>query len=347
MNNQNATVWGIHSEDDRLFLNHDIVAIGWNEVGDLGKIENSIDAFKERVRSLCTYAKPRAVPLFARMLYRFMYEMKIDDYIVFPSKIDRMINIGKIKGNYEYMPSDKLYYHTRKVEWLKHIPRTVFSQGALYEVGSALTLFSVKNYADEFLLSLDKNFSLSVTDDSDDESIVTTAEDIMQNTKDFILKELSRQLKGYPLESLVADLLNAMGYRTVVSPQGGDRGIDIIAYKDELPPRIAVQVKSQDAPISETLLQSLKGAMMPGDYGLFIALSAYTENAKKFLEVNPIIRGISGDELAELILRYYEQMSETYQQIIPLKKVYIPVGKDMNTTRRSSTDSDQNDNRTN
>ena len=37
-----------------------------------------------------------------------------------------------------------------------------------------------------------------------------------------------------------------MGYRTTVSAHGGDSGIDIIAYKDELPPRIAVQVKSQD-----------------------------------------------------------------------------------------------------
>ena len=29
-----------------------------------------------------------------------------------------------------------------------------------------------------------------------------------------------------------------MGYRTTVSAHGGDSGIDIIAYKDELPPRI-------------------------------------------------------------------------------------------------------------
>lgn len=335
----NAAVWGIHSEDDRLFLDKNIIGIGWNELGNLRNIKKSIDDFKDALYKEYTDAKPRAISNYSSMLYRFTYEMKMGDYVIFPSKKDRMINIGKIKSDYEYNKDIGMYHNIRKVEWLKHIPRTSFSQGALYEAGSALTLFSVKNYADEFLSSLDENFPLSVTDDSDDESIATTAEDIMQNTKDFILKELSRQLKGYPLESLVADLLNAMGYRTVVSPPGGDRGIDIIAYKDELPPRIAVQVKSQDAPISETLLQSLKGAMMPGDYGLFVALSAYTENAKKFLEVNPIIRGISGVELAELILRYYEQMSEKYQQMIPLKKVYIPVSKEMNESRMSSIDS--------
>ena len=44
------------------------------------------------------------------------------------------------------------------------------------------------------------------------------------------------------------------GYRTILSPHGGDSGIDITAYKDELPPRIVVQVKSQDGDIKETTM---------------------------------------------------------------------------------------------
>ena len=64
---------------------------------------------------------------------------------------------------------------------------------------------------------------------------------------------------------------------------------------------------------------------MPGDYGLFITLSNYTKNAQKFLDANPIIRGINGTELVDLILQYYERLDDKYQNIIPLKKVYIPV----------------------
>ena len=179
--------------------------------------------------------------------------------------------------------------------------------------------------ADEFLAALDNDFHKKMMDESDDESIAATADEIIENTKDFILKELSRQLKGYALEEFIANLLNAMGYRTTISPQGGDSGIDIIAYKDELPPRIAVQVKSQDGDIRETTIQSLKGAMMPGDYGLFVTLSNYTKNAQKFLDANPIIRGINGTELVDLILKYYEKLDDKYQNVIPLKKVYIPV----------------------
>jgi len=130
------------------------------------------------------------------------------------------------------------------------------------------------------------------------------------------------------LEGFVADLLRAMGYRTTVSSQGGDSGIDITAYKDEFPPRILIQVKSQDGEIKETTIQSLKGAMREGDYGLFITLSNYTKNAQKYLDSTPIIRGINGTELVDLILKYYDDLSDKYRKMIPLKQVYIPVPKE-------------------
>ena len=163
------------------------------------------------------------------------------------------------------------------------------------------------------------------TADTEDETIGATAEDIKESTKDFILKELSKNLKGYDLEEFVADLLRAMGYRTTLSPHGGDGGVDITAYKDELPPRILVQVKSQDGDIKESVLQSLKGALREGDYGTFVTLSNYTKNARKYLDNNPIIRGIDGSNLVDLILAHYERLSEKYQRMIPLEKVYIPV----------------------
>lgn len=327
-NSEDKKVWGIHTQNDNLFLNKDLIAIGWRAFGDLSKVEANRDAFKAHYIEAYPDAKKGQIANGAGMLYRFIYEMQIGDYVVFPSKTDRKINIGTVEGDYFYEDNDGEYVQRRKVKWLKHIPRLRFSQGALYEVGSALTFFSVKNYADEFLSALDKDFKKSVTsDNAEDESVGATAEDIVESTKDFILKELSCQLKGYDFEAFVADLLRAMGYRTTVSPQGGDSGIDITAYKDELPPRILVQVKSQDSDIKEATIQSLKGAMREGDYGLFVTLSNYTKNAQKYLDSTPIIRGINGTELVDLILKYYEELSEKYRKMIPLKMVYIPVPK--------------------
>ena len=267
------------------------------------------------------------MPTSSGMLYRFCYEVQIGDYVVYPSKSDRMINIGEVTGDYVYDPEQPEYVQVRSVKWLRHFPRMAFSQGALYEIGSAMSFFTVKNYADEFLSALDKGFKNKSAVDDEDETVGATADEIIESTKDFILKELSRNLKGYDLEEFVANLLRAMGYRTIVSPHGGDSGIDITAYKDELPPRILVQVKSQDSDIKETTIQSLKGAMREGDYGLFVTLSNYTKNAQKYLDSTPIIRGINGSELVELVLKYYDLLDEKYRKMIPLKLVYIPVPK--------------------
>lgn len=323
-------VWGIHTMNDSLFLHEEVIAIGLKEMGDLKLIEGNREAFKKFFCKTYPDAKKGSIANSAGMLYRFVYEIQVGDFIVFPSKIDRQINIGVVEGDYTYNPDATEYVQQRKVKWLKHFPRTAFSQGALYEVGSAMSFFMVRVYADEYLSALDKNFKQTALsmENSEDESVAATAEEIVESTKDFILKELSKHLKGYDLEEFVADLLRAMGYRTSVSNHGGDSGIDITAYKDELPPRILVQVKSQDGDIIETTIQSLKGAMREGDYGLFVTLSNYTKNAQKYLASVPIIRGINGKELVDLILKYYDQLSEKYKKMIPLKMVYIPVPSD-------------------
>ena len=318
-------VWGIHMMDDFLFLNQSVMAIGWEKMGDLSLIPNSRESFKRSYVKTYPEAKKGSIATSAGMLYRFVNEVQVGDYVVFPSKVDRMINLGMVESEYYFDTNASLYPNRRKVTWLRHLPRTAFSQGALHEVGSALSFFQVKNYAEEYLKALDKDFKGDIVEPDTDETVARTAEEIIESTRDFILKELSKNLKGYDLEPFVANLLQAMGYRTILSPRGGDSGVDIIAYKDELPPRIVVQVKSQDGDIKETTIQSLKGAMREGDYGLFVTLSNYTKNAQAYLDHTPIIRGINGTELVELVLKYYDQLSEKYRKMIPLKMVYIPV----------------------
>ena len=46
------------------------------------------------------------------------------------------------------------------------------------------------------------------------------------------------------------------------------------------------------------------------------------------LDNTPIIRGINGTELVDLVLKYYHDLSDKYKKMIPLKMVYIPVAKE-------------------
>ena len=73
-----------------------------------------------------------------------------------------------------------------------------------------MSFFAVKNYADEFLAALEKGFKHTASSAGEDPTVGATAEDIIESTKDFVLKELSRNLKGYALEEFVANLLQAM-----------------------------------------------------------------------------------------------------------------------------------------
>lgn len=106
-----------------------------------------------------------------------------------------------------------------------------------------MSLFQVTNYADEFRAAVEGKLApIPVTKD---ETVALVAEEIEESTRDFILKNLSQGLKGHPLAEFVANLLNTMGYRTRVSPEGPDGGVDVIARKDGLgfePPIIKVQV---------------------------------------------------------------------------------------------------------
>ena len=86
-------LWGIHTRDDALFLNNNVIAIGWAELGDIGKLDNSRDTFKERYIKFFPADKKEKIAVCAGQLYRFVHEMCIGDYVVYPSKSNREINI--------------------------------------------------------------------------------------------------------------------------------------------------------------------------------------------------------------------------------------------------------------
>ena len=321
-------IWGVHAMDDSLFRNSSVVAIGWDEMGDLSTIPNDRESFKQKYAQVYPEASTGNVNTCSGMIYRFVYEMQIGDIVVYPSKADKQVYIGRVEGDYKHVPSRNDFKNERKVKWIKHVPRTSFSNGALYEIGSALTLFLIKNYAEEFLATLTPGFHAQPfieSDESDSDDDGATYDSILEQTRAYVLKELRTKYKGYDLEPVVANLLEAMGYSTVVSRRGGDRGLDIKAFKGEyqVPPRIIVQCKSQDDDISEDLVQRLKGTMKDGDYGLFVALSKFRKNALDYLSQNPIIRGIDGDEFVELFMKHYDKLNAEIRKEIPLKMVYV------------------------
>jgi restriction system protein len=331
MKDTEKVLWGIHAgktgDADALFLKKNCVAVGWAKMGDLAVLKPDREAFKARVVEVYPEKKPGAIPNNAGQLFRFVHEMKAGDLVVYPSKRDRQVHLGRIEGGYTYDPKTESGYPNRRtVKWLRAVPRTHFSQGALYEIGSALSLFLVRNFADEFRAAMEDN-APAPAPGTQDESVAAVAEDIEETTRDFVLKQLAQELKGHPFAEFIAHLLNTMGYRTRISPEGPDGGIDIVAHKDELgfePPIIKVQVKSTEGSIGDPIVSALYGKVGTGEFGLLVALGTFTAQATNFAKSKSNLRLIDGTELVGLIFQHYDQFDSRYKGLLPLRRVYVP-----------------------
>ena len=329
--NTEATLWGIHAgrtgDADELFLRKNRIALGWAKIGDLSALKPNREAFKAAVAAAFPDFKAGRIPGNAGQLFRFTHEMKPGDLVAYPSKRDRRVHLGRITGDYIYdKKTEPGYPNTRVVQWLRDVPRTHFSQGALYEIGSAMSLFAVRNYADEFLAALEGKAN-APTPVAEDESVAAVAADIEETTRDFVIKQLAQELKGHPFAAFVAHLLNTMGYRTRVSPVGPDGGVDIVAHKDELgfePPIIKVQVKSTEGNIGDPEVSSLYGKVGSGEHGLFVTLGGFSPKAVSFAKSKSNLRLIDGEELVQLIFTHYEQFDSRYKGLIPLRRVFVP-----------------------
>jgi len=324
---QETIFWGIHAgrngEAEPLFEKENVIALGWKKIGNLSRLKTR-EEFKQQYEQVYPQAKAGAIPIHAGILYRFVYEMKNGDVVIFPRKLSREIWIGKVVGEYKYEPQYD-YPHLRKVEWLKKYPRTRFSQGALYEIGSAMTFFQVKSFAEEFAAAIEQKEFISVV--LEEEAIGLVADDIEQQSRDFVLKQINQKLKGHALAEFVAHLLNLMRYKTKVSEPGPDRGIDIVAYKDDLgvePPVILVQVKSGEGEVDEATASELCGKVSEKDFGLFVSVGGFSKRARDFCFGKRNLKLIDGDELVGLVYKYYDRLDGKYKGIFPLRKVYIP-----------------------
>jgi len=325
------TFWGIHAgktgDAESLFEKQSVIAIGWDEMKDLSPLKTRED-FKKKYAEIYHNVKPGAIPVNAGQLYRFVREMKIGDMVIFPLKRSPEIWLGRVKSEYKYDPGvEEGYPNLRSVEWLKKFPRTMFSQGALYEIGSAMSLFQVKNYADEFEAALEGRAVVAPTVEEEDEAISNVAEDIERQSRDFVLKQIHQKLKGHGLAEFVEHLLNLMGYKTKLSKPGPDRGIDIMAHRDDLgvtPLAIIAQVKSGEGEVNEATVSELSGKVTERDVGLFVSAGGFNKRARDFAFGKRNLRLIEGNDLVNLVYEYYPHLDAKYKGLIPLRRVYIP-----------------------
>ena len=333
------TIWGVHMGahvGDRP-IEDGFVAIGWREVGDIRAVGQDREAFKAALIAALPDAKDGAIPVYAGVLHRFVNEMRAGHIVVYPSKSDRMVNIGRFTGETDYeADSPDEYPNRRKVEWLGHFPRNEFSQSALNEIGSALTLFRVRTHAAEFLAKVgliegaaQEAMAEGTPEDAADDDIATAevSSQAEVTTGDFVIRRITAGLSGHDFETFVAHLLECMGYTARVTQKSGDGGVDVIAHMDALgfqPPIVKVQCKRTTGQTARPDVDQLLGTLGEGEYGLFVNLGSYSRSAVELERNRAKLRLVDGEEFVEMVLQNYPKLSPRYRSLIPLKQIYVP-----------------------
>lgn len=337
-------IWGIHNDTlTNELLDQGFVSIGWDEIGDIAQIRRGRDGLKSKLASLEPDAKSRSIAGQAGVLYRFARVISVGDIVVAPYKPDSTINIGVIESDYYYEAEAPTHRHRRRVRWVKTgLPRAVFSQSALYELGSALTLFKVNRHVSEVLAVMHAdtddadaiaftvetlpNATTMVDDIDNPEPEQPRASQIERHTRDFVLEVLSGRIKPQQFEELCADLLRVIGYQARVTQYSQDGGIDVIAHKDPLgiePPLIKAQCKQRFSTVGSPEVNQLVGTQGPGELCLFFTLGGYSKDALAIERQRTGIRLLSGEDIVSLVVDNYDRLPERWRRTIPLTAVLV------------------------
>ena len=327
---------GAHGEYEKKYLEDNRIYCTWEGLNhNLSKID-SIDDLRELLQNTYEYEKKRKLINHSAQVWGFTKSIELGDWIVLPSKLKPAFHFAKVKSEYKYdNTADDPYFHFRDVEWFNtDIPRTNFSQDILYSLGALSTICQIKrNNSEKRIKQMAQNnwqpekIIIEVNEISDSKNDVDI--DVEEMSRDKIASNIIAKFKGHGMARLVDSILRAQGYTTYISPEGPDKGVDILAGSGSLGfdnPRICVQVKSGDSPLDRPTLDQLIGAMqnVNADHGLLVSWGGFKqtidkEEAQQFFRV----RLWDQQELIDNLLANYEKIDDNVKAELPLKKIWV------------------------
>jgi hypothetical protein len=184
------------------------VGIGWMQLGDLAAIPPNRAAFRAAHAAAIPEASEGATRLEAGMLYRFLFEMKVGDLIVYPCREDRMIHLGEVTGDYRHVPTGDKDPNRRPVRWVKALPRSAFPDAVHQDFGNRSTLVQLKPNAAVYLAAIGQD--QTARKDADGGKAANLPGGSRQG---FGLSPEQRRLVEHQAMKLAADWLHANGFQ--------------------------------------------------------------------------------------------------------------------------------------
>lgn len=312
------------------FSNSNLVAISWEELGDLSQTETL-----EQIRDLYEHSfaddSVSRIGNAVAMIYKFRSAIAINDYVISYDSYEREYHLGEVTGSYKFdLELIEKYPHLRPVKWLGQVSRDDLSVTARNSLGSVLTVFQVNEDVTSEILSIFRgNHTRSPIEDAEDEKaeLDQIKEDTVSRAHELI-KDKILDLSDTQMEHLAAAILRAMGYRTRVMPKGPDRGVDVFASPDGLgleEPRIKVEVKHRAKQMGSQDIRSFLGGLREGDRALYVSTGGFSKDARYEADrANNPLTLLGLDDLAALIVSHYENFDVEGRLLIPLVRIYWP-----------------------
>ncbi|MBD3280360.1 restriction endonuclease [Candidatus Dojkabacteria bacterium] len=324
---------GAHLFD--VFKKKSLIAIGWSEIGDLSDIQGeSVDTVNEEIKNIIKRKYPDfstgKASISAGQVSRFRFVFQNGDFVLTYNPEKRIYLVGKIIGDYRWIPS-KIdgYPHIRKVEWMKEISRDDLSTSTKNTLGAISTIFEIGQDAKDEIIALleGKQPEASLDKEKSEEELKVIQEDVITRSNEFIKDKISK-LDWQQMQELVGGILRAMGYKTLISPPGADRGKDIVASPDGLgleEPRIFVEVKHRGGQMGRKEIVSFTGGLRKGSKALFVSTGGFSKDARYEAERSEIpLTLIDLDLLVRLIVEQYDNFDTKTRELVPLTKIYWP-----------------------
>lgn len=331
---------GKYGEHEPKFMDDKRIYLTFSEVAedDLTS-RGSFEAIRQLLQTKNPEASNSMLGNWAGQIWAFV-ALKAGDWVVVPSKTAATIAIGEVVGPYAFdATAVGNYRHYRPIRWLNaQVPRSAFDQDLLYSFGTLLTVCEIKrNDAERRVRAMALNSwqsvpvtaSVRVATDAAASTEVDTAEvDLEQLARDSIAKLIIQKFKGHGMARLVEAVLKAQGFTTYLSPEGPDKGIDILAAGGPFGfdhPRICVQVKSTDSPTDRPEFTQLIGAMQSvnADQGLFVSWSGFKSTVIREVPTQFFkVRVWSENDLIEQLLDNYDKLDQDIRAELPLKRIW-------------------------
>lgn len=312
------------------FKEKNIIALGFNEIGEVLKA-NTLEEIKDLYRKAYPSKNELAVGINSSQIYNFLNNFKEGDYVISYDPKERTYYIGQTIGDYEYNEKliEKGYNKIRKVNWIKTISRDDLSISTKNALGPRQAIFKIKDENKEEILSILKGEKITPEKLSEsEETLKTIMKNTLERAHEFI-KDKIMDLDWEEMQELIAGILRAMGYKTIITGKGSDRGKDIVASIDGLGlegPKIKVEVKHRNKSIGAPDIRNFIGGLRKGQKGLYISTGGFSTEASYEAErsIYPLTL-IDADMIVDLITQSYDNFDIETRSLIPLKKIYWPV----------------------